>query len=106
MFSTDHQKRSSPSWQQDAAEHLWMPYCQMKTAPLPAAVVRTEGVYLELADGRRLIDGLASWWSACHGYNHPHIVDRVQEQLYRMPHVMFGGVQHEPAARLATRLFR
>ncbi len=76
----------------------------MKTAPLPIPVVRTEGVCLVLEDGTRLIDGMASWWTACHGYNHPHIVDKVTEQLHRMPHVMFGGVHHEPALRLATRL--
>jgi adenosylmethionine-8-amino-7-oxononanoate aminotransferase len=81
-----------------------MPYCQMKTAPLPEAVVATEGVHLILADGRRLIDGMASWWSACHGYNHPHIRGAVEEQLRRMPHVMFGGIQHKPALKLASRL--
>jgi adenosylmethionine-8-amino-7-oxononanoate aminotransferase len=81
-----------------------MPYCQMKTAPLPTAVERTEGVYLHLSDGRRLIDGLASWWSACHGYNHPHVVEAIGRQLQQMPHVMFGGINHEPAAVLAQRL--
>lgn len=93
-----------PTWQQDGYPHIWMPYTQMKTAPLPTAVVRTDGVYLELADGRRLIDGLASWWTACHGYNHPHIVEAVGKQLQHMPHVMFGGINHEPALQLATRL--
>ncbi len=76
----------------------------MKTAPLPTAVVSTNGVRLTLADGRELLDGMASWWSACHGYNHPVIVDAVKEQLQRMPHVMLGGIQHEPAMRLAKRL--
>jgi len=81
-----------------------MPYCQMKSAPLPTAVERTGGVYLHLADGRRLIDALASWWSACHGYNHPHVVAAMQHQLEMMSHVMFGGIQHQPAALLARRL--
>lgn len=76
----------------------------MKTAPLPIPVVATEGVYMVLEDGTRLIDGMASWWTACHGYNHPHIVAEVTAQLQRMPHVMFGGVHHEPALRLAARL--
>lgn len=76
----------------------------MKTTPLPIPVVATEGVYLILEDGTRLIDGMASWWTACHGYNHPHIRAKVTEQLQRMPHVMFGGVHHEPALRLASRL--
>lgn len=95
---------SIPSWQQDGYRHIWMPYSQMATEPLPVAVVRTHGVYWELADGRRILDGLASWWSACHGYNHPHIADAVRAQLETMPHVMFGGVNHEPALTLARRL--
>ena len=97
---------STPLWQQQGLEHIWMPYCQMQTAPLPVPVCATEGVYLELEDGRRIIDGLASWWTACHGYNHPHIASAVTKQLERMPHVMFGGINHEQALRLATRLAR
>lgn len=93
-----------PDWQQAGAQHVWSPYTQMKTTPLPIPVVATEGVCLVLADGTRLIDGMASWWTACHGYNHPHIVAKVTEQLQKMPHVMFGGVHHEPALRLASRL--
>jgi adenosylmethionine-8-amino-7-oxononanoate aminotransferase len=76
----------------------------MQTAPLPQAVVRTEGAKIHLADGRVLIDGIASWWTACHGYNHPHIAQAVAAQLHTMPHVMFGGLAHEQAYRLATRL--
>jgi adenosylmethionine-8-amino-7-oxononanoate aminotransferase len=97
-------KNDPPAWQAAASEHLWMPYCQMKTAPRPVPVVRTEGVRLHLADGRQLIDAMASWWSACHGYNHPHVVAAMQRQLEIMPHVMFGGIQHQPAADLARRL--
>jgi len=81
-----------------------MPYSQMKTAPTPVAVSHTEGVYIHLADGRRLIDGLASWWSAVHGYNHPHVIDAMRRQLETMPHVMFGGINHQPALSLASRL--
>lgn len=95
---------SAPDWQQRGYAHIWMPYTQMETAPLPAPVVGTSGVYLELADGRRIMDGLASWWSACHGYNHPYIADAVRRQLHVMPHVMFGGINHEPALTLAHRL--
>lgn len=95
---------TTPSWQAEGYRHIWMPYTQMQTAPLPVPVVRTEGVHLVLADERRIIDGLASWWSACHGYRHPHIEDAVTAQLKTMPHVMFGGINHEPAMRLAHRL--
>jgi len=85
-------------------QHLWLPYSQMQTAPEPLLVERTDGVRLYLADGRSLIDGIASWWTACHGYNHPRIEAAIADQLGRMPHVMFGGLTHEPAQRLAERL--
>jgi adenosylmethionine-8-amino-7-oxononanoate aminotransferase len=78
----------------------------MKTARPPLPVVATRGSRLVLADGRELVDGLASWWTACHGYNHPHIADALRAQIETMPHVMFGGLAHEPAYRLAARLAR
>ena len=93
-----------PAWLDDGLAHLWRPYCQMKTAAAPLPVVSTRGSRITLADGREMIDGIASWWTACHGYNHPHIASAVRQQLETMPHVMFGGLMHEPAARLATRL--
>ncbi len=86
------------------AGHIWRPYVQMKTAPPPLPVVATEGVRLKLADGRVLIDGISSWWTACHGYNHPAIRQAVERQLAIMPHVMFGGLTHDSAQRLAARL--
>ena len=76
----------------------------MKTASPPLEAVRTEGSRICLADGRVLIDGIASWWTACHGYNHPHISAAVARQLQAMPHVMFGGFTHAPAEQLAARL--
>jgi adenosylmethionine---8-amino-7-oxononanoate aminotransferase len=82
----------------------WRPYIQMKTASAPLEAVETEGSRIRLADGRELVDGVASWWTACHGYNHPHIRQAVAGQLERMPHVMFGGLTHQPAERLAQRL--
>jgi adenosylmethionine-8-amino-7-oxononanoate aminotransferase len=91
-------------WLAEGAQHVWRPYQQMKGAPPPLAVKRTDGVRIHLEDGRVLIDGVASWWTACHGYNHPHIRAAVQAQLETMPHVMFGGLAHEPAYRLAKRL--
>ncbi|HTK13426.1 MAG TPA: adenosylmethionine--8-amino-7-oxononanoate transaminase [Xanthobacteraceae bacterium] len=94
---------ASPQWQDAARDRLWLPYTQMRTAQ-PLAVARTEGTRIHLADGRVLIDGIASWWTACHGYNHPHIVSAITRQAALMPHVMLGGLVHEPAARLASRL--
>jgi adenosylmethionine-8-amino-7-oxononanoate aminotransferase len=76
----------------------------MKTARPPLAVARTHGCRIVLADGRELVDGVASWWTACHGYNHPHIRTGVERQLALMPHVMLGGMVHEQAAALAHRL--
>ncbi|MEA2954236.1 MAG: adenosylmethionine---8-amino-7-oxononanoate aminotransferase, partial [Alphaproteobacteria bacterium] len=84
--------------------HIWLPYAQMKTVRPPLAVARTYGSRIVLADGRELIDGIASWWTACHGYNHPHIREAVERQLAIMPHVMFGGLAHEQALTLARRL--
>src|SRR6185437_16846839 len=93
-----------PDWYARGLAHIWRPYAQMKTASPPLPVKRTQGSRIELADGRELIDGVASWWTACHGYNHPHIRQAVERQLAEMPHVMFGGLVHEPALRLAQRL--
>ena len=91
-------------WYAAGLGHVWLPYSQMKTARPPLAVARTEGCRIVLADGRELIDGIASWWTACHGYNHPHVRQAVERQLAAMPHVMFGGLVHEPALTLARRL--
>lgn len=95
---------AQPAWFAAGAPHVWRPYCQMKTAPDPLAVARTEGARIVLEDGRELVDGVASWWTACHGYNHPHIRQAVEAQLAKAPHVMFGGLAHEPAYTLAARL--
>ena len=97
-------KNSLPGWYDAGLGHIWLPYAQMKTVPSPLPVVSTQGARIVLADGRELIDGIASWWTACHGYNHPHIRQAVEEQLALMPHVMFGGLAHEQAFRLARRL--
>lgn len=94
----------TPSWQEEGYPSIWMPYTQMKTSPLPVPVVATRGVRMILEDGTELIDSLSSWWSTCHGYNHPKIIEAVTEQARVMPHVMFGGVNHPQALRLASRL--
>ncbi|HEX6859094.1 MAG TPA: adenosylmethionine--8-amino-7-oxononanoate transaminase [Caulobacteraceae bacterium] len=91
-------------WLKAGTDHVWRPYCQMKTARPPLPVARTHGARIVLEDGRELVDGIASWWTACHGYNHPHIAAAVRRQLELAPHVMFGGLAHEPAYRLAARL--
>ncbi len=95
---------TAPSWLDDARRHLWLPYAQMKTAPSPLPAISTSGSRITLADGRELVDGIASWWTACHGYNHPHIQAAITDQLQAMPHIMLGGLVHQPAARLASRL--
>src|SRR4030095_12942505 len=92
-----------PAWYKAGLAHVWLPYAQMKTARAALPVVRTQGCRIVLADGRELVDGIASWWTACHGYNHPHIRQAVEQQLALMPHVMFGGLAHEQAFRLARR---
>jgi adenosylmethionine-8-amino-7-oxononanoate aminotransferase len=94
----------NPAWYETGLAHVWLPYAQMKTVRAPLPVVRTQGCRIVLADGRELIDGIASWWTACHGYNHPHIRQAVERQLALMPHVMFGGLAHEGALTLARRL--
>src|SRR6187431_1712217 len=94
----------TPGWYDPELPHVWLPYAQMKTVTPPLPVVGTQGSRIVLADGRELIDGIASWWTACHGYNHPHIRAAVEKQLATMPHVMFGGLAHEQALTLARRL--
>jgi adenosylmethionine-8-amino-7-oxononanoate aminotransferase len=96
----------TPGWYDPELPHVWLPYAQMKTVSPPLPVTRTQGARIFLADGRELIDGIASWWTACHGYSHPHIRQAVETQLASMPHVMFGGLVHEQALRLAARLAR
>jgi adenosylmethionine---8-amino-7-oxononanoate aminotransferase len=98
------QADAASSWFAAGMPHVWLPYTQMKIAGDPLPVVATRGSRIVLADGRELIDGIASWWTACHGYNHPHIAAAVRRQLDAMPHVMFGGLVHEPALKLARRL--
>jgi adenosylmethionine-8-amino-7-oxononanoate aminotransferase len=95
-----------PHWLTEYARHIWRPYTQMKTAAPALPVSHTLGTKLHLADGRVLVDGIASWWTAAHGYNNPHILEAMRAQLEDMPHVMFGGLAHEPAYRLAARLAR
>lgn len=85
-------------------QHVWHPYSSFLN-PTPVFPVQSaNGVYLHLSDGRRLVDGMSSWWCQLHGYNHPRLNQALYEQTEHMAHVMFGGLTHEPAVRLASRL--
>ena len=95
---------NSPEWFSQGWEHIWLPYAQMQTIIPPRPVIGAEGCYVHLGDGRKIVDGISSWWSTCHGYQHPHIVKAIQEQAGKLSHVMFAGLSHEPAFNLATRL--
>ena len=92
------------NWYNENINNIWLPYTQMQNTPQPLPVVGAVGSRIKLADGRELIDGIASWWSACHGYRHPHIEQAVKQQMETLPHMMFAGLVHEPALKLAGRL--
>lgn len=93
-----------PAWAALDPRHLWHPYARARGDAPAAPVVGGEGARLRLADGRELVDGMASWWCAVHGYRPPRLIAALHAQLDALPHVMFGGLTHEPAARLAARL--
>ena len=93
-------------WFTSGYSHIWLPYTQMQTVTPPLPVVSASGSRLQLADGRELVDGISSWWTVCHGYQHPHIVDAIQRQAGKLSHVMFAGLAQEPAYSLAERLCR
>lgn len=95
---------SVENWQQWDRDHVWHPYASATEPPVIFPVRAASGVEIELTDGRRLIDGMSSWWSAIHGYNHPALNRAAEQQLSCMSHVMFGGLSHEPAATLCKRL--
>jgi len=95
---------SDLEWLRLGDPHVWRPYCQHRTASPPLPVVGAKGSRLHLADGTELVDGIASWWTAAHGYGREEIAAGVREQLARLPHAAFGGIANEPAYLLASRL--
>ena len=97
-------KLADDSWLDFERHHVWHPYAALQGAMSAWPVRSAEGVRITLEDGRELIDGMASWWSVIHGYNHPVLNDAARQQLDKMSHVMFGGLTHRPAAELAARL--
>jgi adenosylmethionine-8-amino-7-oxononanoate aminotransferase len=87
-------------------QYVWHPYSSL-TNPIPAyEVISAEGVYMQLANGKQLIDGMSSWWCAIHGYNHPVLNTAAKDQIDRMSHVMFGGITHAPAVTLCEKLVK
>lgn len=86
------------------AKHIWHPYSSVKTPTSIHEVISADGVRLTLNDGREIIDGMSSWWSTIHGYNHPRLNQAAKDQIDQMSHVMFGGLTHQPAVALAQKL--
>ena len=87
-------------------QHLWHPYTQEKIAPLPIPIVRAEGVWLFTEDGRKILDGISSWWVNIHGHSHPVLNQALAKQAETLEHVMFAGFTHQPAVELAEKLIR
>jgi adenosylmethionine-8-amino-7-oxononanoate aminotransferase len=87
-------------------QHVWHPYSAQASSLPVFPVASAHGCLIKLADGRELLDGMSSWWSVIHGYNHPVLNSAITSQLNKMAHIMFGGLTHEPAVTLATKLAR
>ncbi len=85
-------------------KYLWHPYTQAKIAPMPIPIVGAKGVWLEAEDGRKLLDGVSSWWVNTHGHSHPYLNEALRKQAETLEHVIFAGFTHEPAVKLAEKL--
>ena len=93
------------SWEN--SESIWLPYTQMQDYPTPLPVTRTKGSYIFLAGKKeKLLDGISSWWSSCHGYNHPYLLKQAKKQLKTMPHIMLAGLANKPAYNLSDNLIK
>jgi len=91
-------------WLEIDKEHVWHPYNSLPSKSEFLAVKRTDKTNIFLEDDSKLLDGMSSWWSAIHGYNHPRLNDALKKQVDIMPHIMFGGLAHEKAATLSKKL--
>jgi adenosylmethionine-8-amino-7-oxononanoate aminotransferase len=94
------------NWFETGKNNIWHPYTQMQIATEPLKVISANGSYFELENGDKILDGISSWWSVCHGYGNSHIISKMREQLEKLSHIMFAGIAHEPAYILANRLVK
>lgn len=94
------------SWIDLDERYIWHPYTQMQLVPRSIGVERGEGAYLYLSDGRRILDGISSWWVTLHGHAHPKVARAIAEQAAQLEQVIFAGFTHEPASRLAEKLVK
>lgn len=88
------------------AQHVWHPFTQASISPSPLPVVRAKGAYLELSDGRQMLDAISSWWTTNHGHGHPDVVAAIAHQAATMDHVLLAGCTHPPVVELSERLVR
>ncbi len=106
MNPSNPENRGSGSWIDLDERYIWHPYTQMQLIPRSVGVERGEGAYLYLSDGRRILDGISSWWVTLHGHSHPKIAKAIAEQAAKLEQVIFAGFTHEPASRLAEKLVK